>query len=123
MASEAEHYAARMKIVRRWVKKRTAEKDLMPIALREDLDDFVEFTGLGRTKLNKWMKRAGLCFNKRIGRWEVQRCRSKCSHSEPAPPIESEKPFHITMTLNSVCRANCAGIHGPDGPHLCLADI
>lgn len=54
---------------------------------------------------------------------DLERCGSKCSHSEPAPPLQATKPFPIMMSVNSVCRAQCAGIHGPDGPHLCMEDM
>ena len=35
----------------------------------EDREDFILRTGAGATKFNKWMKKAGLFFNKQTGRW------------------------------------------------------
>lgn len=56
-----------LSLVHRWVKKKIAEKG--SIAKREDLDDFVEFTGQGRTKFSKWMNQAGLHYDTRLMRW------------------------------------------------------
>ena len=39
------------------------------IQAQEDREDFILRTGAGATKFNKWMKKAGLFFNKQTGRW------------------------------------------------------
>tara|TARA_B100000767_G_scaffold18570_3_gene17012 strand:- start:7284 stop:8378 length:1095 start_codon:yes stop_codon:yes gene_type:complete len=39
------------------------------IQAQEDREDFILRTGAGATKFNKWMKKAGLYFNKQTGRW------------------------------------------------------
>ena len=39
------------------------------IQAQEDREDFILKTGAGATKFNKWMKKAGLYFNKQTGRW------------------------------------------------------
>ena len=39
------------------------------IQAQEDREDFIIATGAGATKFNKWMKKAGLRFNKQTGRW------------------------------------------------------
>ena len=36
---------------------------------QEDREEFIIATGAGATKFNKWMKKAGLRFNKQTGRW------------------------------------------------------
>ena len=39
------------------------------IQSQEDREDFIIRTGAGATKFNKWLRRAGLIFNKQTGRW------------------------------------------------------
>ncbi len=39
------------------------------IQAQEHREDFIISTGAGATKFNKWMKKAGLYFNKQTGRW------------------------------------------------------
>ena len=39
------------------------------IQSQEDREDFIIRTGAGATKFNKWLRRAGLVFNKQTGRW------------------------------------------------------
>ena len=39
------------------------------IQAQEDREDFIIATGAGATKFNKWMKKAGLAFNKQSGQW------------------------------------------------------
>ena len=39
------------------------------IQAQEHREEFIIATGAGATKFNKWMKKAGLYFNKQTGRW------------------------------------------------------
>ena len=39
------------------------------IQSQEDREEFIIRTGAGATKFNKWLRRAGLVFNKQTGRW------------------------------------------------------
>jgi hypothetical protein len=50
-----------------WIDQTLAAKDY--IQAQEDREDFILRTGAGATKFNKWMKKAGLYFNKQTGRW------------------------------------------------------
>ena len=50
-----------------WIDKKLDAKDY--IQAQEDREDFILRTGAGATKFNKWMKKAGLFFNKQTGRW------------------------------------------------------
>ena len=50
-----------------WIRQRVSEKGYL--TSQEDRDDFVSATGAGATKFNKWMKRANLVFNHKIGKW------------------------------------------------------
>ena len=50
-----------------WIDQTIAAKDY--IQAQEDREDFILRTGAGATKFNKWMKKAGLYFNKQTGRW------------------------------------------------------
>ena len=50
-----------------WIDQILAAKDY--IQAQEDREDFILRTGAGATKFNKWMKKAGLFFNKQTGRW------------------------------------------------------
>tara|TARA_B100000459_G_scaffold58687_1_gene31828 strand:+ start:2806 stop:3897 length:1092 start_codon:yes stop_codon:yes gene_type:complete len=50
-----------------WIDQTLAAKDY--IQAQEDREDFILRTGAGATKFNKWMKKAGLFFNKQTGRW------------------------------------------------------
>ena len=50
-----------------WIDQTLASKGY--IQAQEDREDFILRTGAGATKFNKWMKKAGLYFNKQTGRW------------------------------------------------------
>ena len=50
-----------------WIDQTLAAKEY--IQAQEDREDFILRTGAGATKFNKWMKKAGLYFNKQTGRW------------------------------------------------------
>ena len=50
-----------------WIDQTLAAKGY--IQAQEDREDFIITTGAGATKFNKWMKKAGLRFNKQTGRW------------------------------------------------------
>ena len=50
-----------------WIDQTLAVKGY--IQAQEDREDFILRTGAGATKFNKWMKKAGLFFNKQTGRW------------------------------------------------------
>lgn len=50
-----------------WIDKSLEKKGY--IQAQEDREDFILRTGAGATKFNKWMKKAGLYFNKQTGRW------------------------------------------------------
>ena len=50
-----------------WIDQTLDAKDY--IQAQEDREDFILRTGAGATKFNKWMKKAGLFFNKQTGRW------------------------------------------------------
>lgn len=50
-----------------WIDQTLAAKGY--IQSQEDREDFILRTGAGATKFNKWMKKAGLYFNKQLGRW------------------------------------------------------
>jgi hypothetical protein len=50
-----------------WIDQTLAAKSY--IQAQEDREDFIIATGAGATKFNKWMKKAGLYFNKQTGRW------------------------------------------------------
>ena len=50
-----------------WIEQLISSKGY--IQAQEDREDFILKTGAGATKFNKWMKKAGLYFNKQTGRW------------------------------------------------------
>jgi len=50
-----------------WIDQTLAVKGY--IQAQEDREDFILRTGAGATKFNKWMKKAGLVFNKQTGQW------------------------------------------------------
>jgi len=56
-----------------WIDQTIAAKDY--IQAQEDREDFILRTGAGATKFNKWMKKAGLFFNKQTGRWTREKGR------------------------------------------------
>jgi transposase-like protein len=50
-----------------WIEERVEDKGY--ISAQEDRDDFILETGAGKTKFNQWMKKAGLFYDKKTGRW------------------------------------------------------
>ena len=50
-----------------WIDQTIAAKGY--IQAQEHREEFIIATGAGATKFNKWMKKAGLVFNKQTGRW------------------------------------------------------
>jgi len=56
-----------------WIDQTLAVKNY--IQAQEDREDFILRTGAGATKFNKWMKKAGLYFNKQTGRWTREKGR------------------------------------------------
>ena len=50
-----------------WIEKTLKEKGY--IQAQEHRESFIIATGAGATKFNKWMKKAGLYFNKQSGKW------------------------------------------------------
>ena len=50
-----------------WIEKTLKEKGY--IQAQEHRENFIIATGAGATKFNKWMKKAGLYFNKQSGKW------------------------------------------------------
>jgi hypothetical protein len=53
--------------IEEWIDQTLAAKGY--IQAQEHREDFIISTGAGATKFNKWMKKAGLYFNKQTGRW------------------------------------------------------
>ena len=53
--------------IREWVNDKIDEKGF--ISVLQDRDDFVSLTGKSKRKFAKWMRRAGLVFSSRSGRW------------------------------------------------------
>ena len=53
--------------INEWIDQKLEAKNY--IQAQEDREDFILRTGAGATKFNKWMKKAGLYFNKQTGRW------------------------------------------------------
>ncbi len=56
-----------------WIDQTLGAKNY--IQAQEDREDFILRTGAGATKFNKWMKKAGLFFNKQTGRWTREKGR------------------------------------------------
>ena len=50
-----------------WIDQTIAAKGY--VQAQEHREEFIIATGAGATKFNKWMKKAGLVFNKQTGRW------------------------------------------------------
>ena len=69
MTQVAEHsvLASGLMSIDDWIDQTLAAKGY--IQAQEDREDFILRTGAGATKFNKWMKKAGLYFNKQTGRW------------------------------------------------------
>lgn len=66
-ATEASSLAGGLMSINDWIDQTLAAKGY--IQAQEDREDFILRTGAGATKFNKWMKKAGLYFNKQTGRW------------------------------------------------------
>jgi len=66
-AAKASTISAGLMSINDWIDQTLAAKGY--IQAQEDREDFILRTGAGATKFNKWMKKAGLYFNKQTGRW------------------------------------------------------
>ena len=66
-ATEQSSLASGLMTIDDWIDQTLAAKSY--IQAQEDREDFILRTGAGATKFNKWMKKAGLYFNKQTGRW------------------------------------------------------
>ena len=66
-ATEASSLSGGLMSINDWIDQTLAAKGY--IQAQEDREDFILRTGAGATKFNKWMKKAGLYFNKQTGRW------------------------------------------------------
>ena len=66
-ATEASNLSSGLMSINDWIDQTLAAKGY--IQAQEDREDFILRTGAGATKFNKWMKKAGLYFNKQTGRW------------------------------------------------------
>ena len=77
-------YGGLMSIVE-WIDQTLAAKGY--IQAQEDREDFVIATGVSRWKFNKWMRKAGLRFNKQTGQWQ-----KGWWGAEDSPPEEQEAP-------------------------------
>ena len=77
-------YGGLMSIVE-WIDQTLAAKGY--IQAQEDREDFVIATGVSRWKFNKWMRKAGLRFNKQTGQWQ-----KGWWEAEDSPPEEQEAP-------------------------------
>ena len=66
-AVEASDLVGGLMEINDWIDKKLDAKDY--IQAQEDREEFIIATGAGATKFNKWMKKAGLFFNKQTGRW------------------------------------------------------
>jgi hypothetical protein len=66
-AVEESNLSSGLMSINEWIDQTLAVKGY--IQAQEDREDFIIATGAGATKFNKWMKKAGLAFNKQSGRW------------------------------------------------------
>ncbi|MEE3083450.1 MAG: hypothetical protein VX320_05135 [Candidatus Thermoplasmatota archaeon] len=66
-AVEESNLTSGLMSINEWIDQTLAVKGY--IQAQEDREDFIIATGAGATKFNKWMKKAGLAFNKQTGRW------------------------------------------------------
>jgi len=66
-ALEASSLSGVLMSIDEWIDQTIAAKGY--IQAQEDREEFIIATGAGATKFNKWMKKAGLRFNKQTGRW------------------------------------------------------
>ena len=65
--TQADDEAGGLMSVDEWIKITLDRKGY--IQSQEDREEFIIKTGAGATKFNKWLRRAGLVFNKQTGRW------------------------------------------------------
>ena len=66
-AVEASDLTGGLMSIDEWIDQTLAAKGY--IQAQEHREDFILATGAGATKFNKWMKKAGLVFNKQTGQW------------------------------------------------------
>lgn len=66
-AVEASELTGGLMSIDEWIDQTLAAKGY--IQAQEHREDFILATGAGATKFNKWMKKAGLRFNKQTGQW------------------------------------------------------
>ena len=66
-AVEASKLSGGLMSIEDWIEQKIADKGY--IQAQEHREEFILATGAGATKFNKWMKKAGLYFNKQTGRW------------------------------------------------------
>jgi hypothetical protein len=66
-AVEASKLSGRLMSIEDWIEQKITDKGY--IQAQEHREEFILATGAGATKFNKWMKKAGLYFNKQTGRW------------------------------------------------------
>ena len=66
-AVEASKLSGGLMSIEDWIDQTIAAKGY--IQAQEHREEFILATGAGATKFNKWMKKAGLYFNKQTGRW------------------------------------------------------
>ncbi|MGY8691974.1 MAG: hypothetical protein ACKVHF_03315 [Candidatus Poseidoniales archaeon] len=66
-AIEASNLSGTLISIDEWIDQTITAKGY--IQAQEHREEFIIATGAGATKFNKWMKKAGLYFNKQTGRW------------------------------------------------------
>ena len=66
-AVEASKLSGGLMSIEDWIEQKIEDKGY--IQAQEHREEFILATGAGATKFNKWMKKAGLYFNKQTGRW------------------------------------------------------
>ena len=66
-STEASNISGTLMSIDDWIEQTLAAKGY--IQAQEHREDFIIATGAGATKFNKWMKKAGLYFNKQSGKW------------------------------------------------------
>jgi hypothetical protein len=66
-STEASNISGTLMSIDDWIDETLSAKGY--IQAQEHREDFIIATGAGATKFNKWMKKAGLYFNKQSGKW------------------------------------------------------
>ena len=66
-STEASNISGTLMSIDDWIDQKLSAKGY--IQAQEHREDFIIATGAGATKFNKWMKKAGLYFNKQSGKW------------------------------------------------------